>query len=189
MAYTPPIDVIAPIYGGLAWFARDGETIEAVTVADDTAPAGIVFTDWDELGCIESATLARDIDGGEDVYCFNAISGVYEKTKTVGRIITLAYELTLNKVTEFMLQVAHNAADVDADGEFVPNSQRDAIYHGWFFVQQQNGTEVTTVLKVRAELSMTQAMQIAARTAGRPQLRLEVIGNVLNEGQMGTAGS
>lgn len=187
MARVPIVTSLAPYFLASAYFAQDGKTIETVVVDDDTKPAGAVLTGWAELGCIEVATLLRDIEGGDTRFCPNLTTGMWEKRKTVGRTSSLVIEMTVQEVSEFLHQVAWNAATIDTgDGEFVPNSQPEGIYRGWLLVQQQNGTEVVTLCSLRVELSMPNAMQIAGRTGATPQLRLEVMGNALNVGNFGT---
>lgn len=187
MARVPIVTSLAPFFLGAAYFAQDGKTIETVEVDEDSKPAGSVLTDWAELGCIEQATLTREVDGGDVRYCPNLSTGKWEKRRTVGRTVSLVIELTIQEVSEFLHQVAWNAAEIDGtDGEFTPNSQPDGIYRGWLLVQQQNGDEVVTVAHLRCELSMPNAMQIAGRTGAVPQLRIEVIDNDLNVGNFGT---
>src|SRR5690606_2861799 len=147
---------------------------ETVVVSEELKPAGVSLTGWAELGCIEVANLLREVEGGDTRFCPNLVSGVWERRKTVGKTTSLTIEMTVQEVTEFLHQVAWNAASFDTDdGEFVPNSQPDGVYRGWLLVQQQNGTEIVTLCSLRVELSMPNALQIAGRSGSTPQLRLE----------------
>lgn len=187
MARVPIVTALAPFFLGAAYFAEEGTTVETAEVAEDTKPAGTVLDTWQELGCIEIASLLRELEGGDVRYCPNLVTGAWEKKKTGGQTASLTLELTIQEVSEFLHRVAWNAAAVDgADGEFVPNSQPDGIYRGWLLVQQQNGTEVVTVAHLWGELTMPNAMQIAGRSAAVPQIRFAVLGNALNTGNFGT---
>jgi hypothetical protein len=186
MSYTAPTTSLAPFFGALVYFAKEGESIESTTVASDAKPPGSDFSDWEQLGCIETASIGHEFEEGETRRCFNATTGKWEKKQTKGQVASIFYEMTIQEVSEFLHQVAHHVAAIDSDGGGVPNSQEGGIYRGWVTVQQQNGTEITTLVAAWVELTMPNAMQIAGRTGSTPQLRLDVIDNTLNVIQFGT---
>lgn len=187
MARIPIVTDLAPFYLAAAYFAESGKTVEGVTVAEATKPAGSVLTTWQSLSCIEKASLLREYEGGESRFCPNLTTGLWEKKKKKGAVVSLALEFDVQDVSEFLNRVAWNAASIDSgDGEFTPNSQPEGIYRGWLLVIQQNGVEEVTLAHVWGELTMPNAMQIAGRTGSVPKVRFDVLGNALNVGNFGS---
>lgn len=187
MARVPIVTDLAPFFLAAAYFAEEGQTVEGVTVAAGTKPAGSVLTTWQELGCIQLARLLREYEGGENRYCPNLSTGLWEKKKKKGAVASLAIELEIQEFSEFLHRVSWNAAAIDgSDGEFVPNSQPEGIYRGWLLVQQQNGDEVVTICHMWVELTMPNATQIAGNSGSVPQVRCDLVQNALSVGNFGT---
>lgn len=188
-----PSDSKKPIYGALAYFALEGDTVETVTVANSTAgkPAGADYTDWKSLGCIEELTVDREItQAGEAVYCFNATTGKYqlEETENSDAEVRLVASIRFNNVTDFVFQMAMAAAAVsDSDGTYSPASQRGGAYKGWLKIQQQEGSSIVNVLEIWSEIMLAEPAVIARRQPGyTPVITATMLEGADNAGVLGT---
>lgn len=182
-----PVTAKAPPYGSLIYFALDGDSVEGETVSVDDAPAGSVLDDWKELGCLESGGIGLDVEGGEQIYCFNSSTGKHEPDEVVGETTRLYFEFVVQKITTFILQMSRHAASMNATtGAIAHNSQAGAHYKGYLLVTQYNGTEQVVTDLVRAHLRLSNAMPIHSRTAVKPAFRADVISNSNNAGALGT---
>lgn len=176
---------LAPIIGAVAHFAPVGRTIETVAVTADAKPAGSVFTTWEPLSCITDNNVTVAVEGGTVIRCFNPLTGKFEKKANRGRNTDLIIELTVQEITQFIAQLAMNAASVSAEvgevGEYVPNSQLEPVT-GWLFITQYAGEDSPiNALELYGELTLTNGLQ-GGQAPTIPQLRFEVLGNALNEG-------
>lgn len=186
-ALNVPADVIAPSPGSLAYFALDGDTVETVTVSEANMPAGSTLTDWKELGTIQEATVQPVVEGGEPIYGFDSTLGKHVQVATVGETVQIVFNLTVQKVTEFILQMSRNMASYNGTtGAFSHNSQAGAHYKGYLLLTQYHGTSVVVTDQVRCELSLAAPLPVNSRTGIRPQLRAVLIDNSNNTGAIGT---
>ena len=186
-----PSDVKKPIYGALVYFAPEGETIEAVTVAKDAKPAGSVYDDWESLGCIEELTVSPEVsEAGEPIYCFNATTGKYEleDTENTDGEVRLMLSITCNTVTPYILQMSMAASAVGvSDGTYTPASQRGGAYKGWLKVQQQKGTSIVNVLEIWCEIRLAEPAVVARRQPGyTPSIDVTMLEAADNAGVLGT---
>lgn len=172
---------LAPIIGAVAHFAPDGATIATVTVAPDEKPAGVDFSDWEALSCITDNDITQNVEGGTVIRCFNTVTGRFEKRGTRGRNIDLIIELTVQEVTQFIAQLAMNAASVDGEGDYTPNSQLDPVT-GWLFVTQYAGVNSPiNAFEVYGELTLLNGLA-SGEAPTIPRIRFEVLGNEDNDG-------
>lgn len=173
---------LAPIIGAQVHFAPAGREVEEVTAAEDVKPPGADFEDgWEALSCITDNNITHDVSGGTEIRCHNPVTGRFEKKATRGRTVTLVIEMTVQEITQFMMQLAMNAAAVDAEGDYMPNSQGDPI-QGWLFVTQYAGPNTAiNAFEVWGEITLPQGAA-GGETPTTPQVRFEVLGNALNDG-------
>lgn len=190
MARTEVTSRYVPKPGSIVRFAPAGATIESVTVAKGTKPAGSVFTDWEELGCIEIGSVSVLSDPGEPVYCFNATTGKDEiiNTADTDADTRLQFSLTLQEVTDFIWQMALAAGSVNGTtGAFVPGSMKGGAVQGWIKIQVQVSTEVVAVIDLWAEIKLTEAATIRNRTSGwKPVIQVTQLGDDSEAGVLGT---
>jgi hypothetical protein len=179
-----------PKHGSIIRLALAGATVETVVVAANAKPAGAVFTDWKEVGCIESADVAILTEPGDEVDCFNATSGRWEKKRTgdTDADTRLQINVICQEVTDFLYQLAFAAGAVHADtGAFVPGSMQGGAVQGWLKIQTQVGTSVVTVLDMWVEMKLADAASVANRTTGwKPSLVITQLGSALDAGVLGT---
>lgn len=178
-----------PKPGSIIRLAKAGDTVETVTVSATSKPAGLSFTAWKEVGCVEVAEIALLTEAGEPVHCFNATTGLWEQksTEDTDADTRLRLNVTCQEVTDFLWQLAMAAGSVHADtGAFVPGSMKGGAVQGWLKVQTQVGTEVVTVLDMWVEMKLSAPANIANRTAGwKPQLQITQLGAALDAGVLG----
>lgn len=179
-----------PKLGSTVRFAPAGATIETVTVAKDAKPAGVDFSDWTELGCIETGTVELLTDAGEQVYCFNPTTGRDEliRTEMTDADTRLRFALTLQEVTDFLWQMAFAAASVHDDtGAFAPGSLKGGVKQGWVKIQVQVSTTVLAVMDLWVEIRLSDAAKIRDRTSGyKPQIEITQLGASDETGVLGT---
>lgn len=190
MPRTPVATRYVPKTGSIIRLALAGATVEAVTVAEATKPAGSSFTDWEEVGCIETAEVELLTEGGEEVDCFNATSGKWVKKRTAmtDADTRLRLSVTCQEATDFLWQLAMGAASVHADtAVFTPGSLPGGEVQGWMKIQTQVGTAVITVLDMWVAMRLSAAATVANRTQGwKPQLEITQLGAALDAGVLGT---
>lgn len=192
MANTPPTNLCIPKKGSIAYFAEEGKTVETVEVSKTTVPAGLDFTTWAPLGCIEDTNiLPVEREGGVDVHCWNDVTGDWDlvESANINANTKLAMDILFQLVTPFVLRMAWSAADVDTDdGAFVPNSQPGGVYRGWLFAQtKRKGGELESVVKLWVEITMDGPTKLASRTEGhKPKIRVQILGAAANAGTLGT---
>jgi hypothetical protein len=179
-----------PKPGSIIRLAKAGDTVETVPVSATSKPAGLVFTAWKEVGCIETAEIEILTEKAEPVFCFNATTGKYEQkaTEDTDAHTQLRLKVVCQEVTDFLYQLALAAGSVHADtGAFVPGSLKGGAVQGWLKVQTQVGTEVVTVLDMWVELKLSAPANIANRTSGwKPELQITQLGAALDAGVLGT---
>lgn len=189
MALTLPANRYVPKYGSIVRLAPAGETIETVVVARNTKPAGSSFTDWESLGCVETAEIEVLKEAGEAVHCFNATTGKWEQISTDATAADTRLRLTIvcQEVSAYILQLALAAATVNGTtGAYVPGSMDGGAVQGWVKIQSQYGTEVVNVLDIYAEVMLAEAAQIANRTQGwKPKLTITQLGSQYEAGVLG----
>lgn len=189
MALTLPAARYVPKYGSIVRFAPVGATIESVTVARNTKPAGSVFTDWESLGCVETAELRVLKEPGQEVNCFNATTGLWEKMRTgdTDADTRLQLDLVLQEVSDYTLQLAFAAATVNGTtGAYEPASMAGGAVQGWLLIQTQIGTEVVSVLNLFVEMTLSEPAMIANRTQGwKPKLQITQLGSASEAGVLG----
>ena len=169
MSLTLPTTRYVPKYGSLVYLAVEGDTVETVTVSSTSKPAGSVFTAWEALGCIETGTVELIREPGEVVHCFNATTGIYEqiRTENTDADTRLRFNLTVQSVTPFLLELAYAAASVNGTtGAYSPGTLAGGAVKGWLKVQTQVGTEMISVLDIWAEVILAEPAMIANRTTG-----------------------
>jgi hypothetical protein len=190
MPRTPAVTRYVPKPGSIIRLAKAGDTVETVVVAATAKPAGSSFTDWKNLGCVETAAVEILTEAGEPVHCFNATSGKWEQksTEDTDADTRLRLNIVCQEVTDFLYQLALGANSVHADtGAFVPGSLKGGAVQGWLKVQTQVGTEVVTVLDMWVEVKLSAAAKIADRTAGwKPEIVITQLGAALDAGVLGT---
>lgn len=193
MARTPVPTRYVPKPGSIIRIALEGKTVETVVVAEATKPAGIVFTDWDEVGCIETAEVETLTEAGEEVHCFDASTGkwVQKRTPMTDADTRLRINVTCKEVTDLLYRLALAGATVNATtGAFVPGSLPGGEVRGWLKIQTQVGTSVVTVLDMWVALRLSAPANIANRTAGwKPQIEITQLGAALDAGVLGTPAS
>jgi hypothetical protein len=179
-----------PKTGSIIRFAPAGKVIETVTVAKGAKPAGAVFTDWEELGCIETGTVAVLMEAGEPVFCFNASTGRNEQINTgdTDADTRLQFEIVAQQVTDFLWQFAFAADSVHADtGAFVPGSMKGGAKQGWIKIQTQVSTEVVVTMDLWVEIKLSNPAQIRDRVAGyKPAFTITQLGASGEAGVLGT---
>jgi hypothetical protein len=190
MPRTPVPTRYAPKPGSIIRLALAGATVETVTVSAAAKPAGSVFTDWKEVGCVETAEIEILTEGGEAIHCFNATSGRWEQKQTemTDADTRLRLNVTCQEVTDFLYQLALAAGTVHADtGVFVPGAMKGGAVQGWMKVQTQVGTTVVSVLDLWVEMRLSAAANVANRTEGwKPQIEITQLGTALDAGVLGT---
>lgn len=179
-----------PKPGSIIRLAKAGDTVETVTVSATSKPAGLSFTAWKEVGCIEKADIEILTEAGEPVHCFNAVTGRWEQksTEMTDADTRLRIKVTCQEVTDFLYQLALAAGSVHADtGAFVPGSMKGGAVQGWMKIQTQVGTEVVSVLDLWVEMRLSAPANIANRTQGwKPELEITQLGAALDAGVLGT---
>lgn len=190
MPRTAVTNRYVPKTGSIVRFAPAGRTIETVTVAKGAKPAGSVFTDWVELGCIETGNVELITEPGEMVKCFNATTGRDEiiNTENTDADTRLQFNLTLQLVTDYLWQLAFAAAAVHADtGAFTPGSLGGGAVQGWVKIQCQVSTEVVVTMDLWVEVRLSNPAAIHARAAGyKPEIVVLQLGATAETGVLGT---
>jgi hypothetical protein len=180
-----------PKPGSTVRFAPAGRTIETVTVAKGAKPAGAVFTDWIELGCIETGEVDVITENAEPVFCFNPSTGRDEiiNTELTDADTRLEFSLTLQLVTDYLWQLALAAGSVHADtGVFTPGSLKGGVVQGWCKIQVQVSTEVVAVMDLWVQLSLSNPAKIRDRASGyKPEVTILQLGASGETGVLGTA--
>lgn len=189
MALILPATALIPKYGSIVRFAPAGRTIESTTISATAKPPGINFTDWETLGCIETGSIALENETSTEVHCFNATTGEWEQrtTPNTDAVTRLIVTLTLQEVSNFILQMAYAAATINGTtGAYVPGSQPGGVFQGWLKVQTQRKTEAVSVLDLWVELGLADAATIANRTEGwKPQVTARQLKAALDAGAFG----
>jgi hypothetical protein len=179
-----------PKLGSIVYFAREGTTVETVTVAKGTKPAGSNFSTWEPLGCVDAGTVNRLVEAGNQVVCFNATTGEDEiiKTPDSDAMTVLQFELTLNALSDFLWGLAFGADSVNGTtGAFVPGSLPGGAVQGWCVIQVQVGTEKVAVMHLWVELKISNAQSIRNRTANtQMQVTITQLRSALETGVLGT---
>lgn len=187
MALVLPTTRFLPAPGSLIYFAPDGKTIETVTVAEGTAPAGTVLTDWEPMSCVDQATIEQvELQAGEKSSCWDATLGLWVPKKTRGRIMQLVLNFSTQDVTDYMLQMSVLAASINATtGAYDANSQPEGTYLGYIKFVQQAETEVQNTGLFRVELMLANPMPIASRSGVKPSFRANILADSDNAGALG----
>jgi hypothetical protein len=190
MPRTPITNRYVPKPGSVVRFAPAGATIETVTVAKGTKPAGSVFTDWIELGCIETGSVALINENAEPVFCFNPSTGRDEQIQTelTDADTRLEFSLVLQLVSDYLWQMALAAGSVHADtGAFTPGSLKGGVKQGWCKIQVQVSTEVLAVMDLWVEIRLSNPAKIRDRAAGyKPEIVVLQLGATDETGVLGT---
>lgn len=164
-----PSTTKSPILGASIYFALEGETIETVTVAKGTKPAGSDLSGWENLGCIQEATMETVRKAGEAIDCFDPTTGEWqeEETENTKAQAHLVLNVMTATVSAFTYQMAVAAAAVSgSDGTYTPGSQPGGAYKGWIKLQKQNGTTVIDVLELWCEIILAEPAVVARRQPG-----------------------
>lgn len=189
---TPPANLYVPKKGSIAYFAEEGKNIEGETVSKTDVPAGLDFSDWAPLGCIEDANVPPpEREGGEDRHCWNDEIGDWELVESAdsNAATKMTMDITFQLVTPFVLQMAWCARSVDPDdGTFVPNSQPGCVWRGYLFFQtKRKGGELESVVKLWVEIKLDSPTKVANRTEGhKPKVMVHILGAAANAGTLGT---
>lgn len=139
------------ILGSHLFFAREGETIDAVVVAADAKPDVDPETNFTKFGCVERF---QPQNNKTEIPRRCPSPGKYRTRKKIPLSQTLTLNFGIQEWDEMSLAELLMLGSKPAGGVFVPNAQVDNV-RGWLKIQSYDQTDALILaMDVWAEISI-----------------------------------
>lgn len=159
------------IIGLFASFAREGESIDAITVGADAFPDTDPTTNWSDFGCVSEGRNEPNV-AEYPIMCPKPSGGYEEKIET--QTLRDSYILTFNKTNPFYWELTegYNAAITDTTAQ-TPGQKADRFIQGWLKLQKRSQDGQDRIIKnIWGKLRLSEQF-VATADPTRPVFRFD----------------
>lgn len=155
------------LVGNHLFFAREGETIDAVVVSRTAKPDNSPTTNWTSVGIVSAASVQRETT---DIEIFRPSPGRMQLHDVLETKPDLTITCTVDEASPLMWELCFGSLKIDPaastnPGAFVPLARTGKV-KGWFKFQQYNqADQLISVVDVYGYAEIDGAVEFGDQTA------------------------
>lgn len=160
------------IIGLFAAFAREGESVDSITVGVGAFPDTDPASNWEDFGCVSEGRNEPNV-AEYPIMCPKPSGGYEEKMEK--QVLRDSYVLSFNKTNPYYWELAEGYAGPVVDGaEQTPGQKGDRFIQGWLKLQKRGSDGQDRIVKnVYGKLRLDTEFE-ASSDPTRPVFRFDV---------------